>query len=75
MFIGIGNDKSSCNRNCQDYSYFGLQNDGECWCGNAYGTGEKHVERQDSACGGAEGIGTPWHNSVYKTCATIGKYA
>ena len=75
MFLGNGHDKSSCNRACKDYTYFGLQYHSECWCGHAYGTGVKHVKRPDSACGGAEGSGTSLHNSVYKTCANKGEYA
>ena len=72
---GNGYDKSSCNSACKDYTYFGLQNGGECWCGNAYGTESKYIEKQDSACGGAEGNGGSWSNSVYETCVNSGEYA
>ena len=67
-------DKSSCNTACKEYKYFGLQYRGKCWCGHTYGTGPKHVEKPDSACGGAEGIGGSWTNSVYKTCAYSGEH-
>ncbi|MBT6324924.1 MAG: hypothetical protein HOJ35_03070, partial [Bdellovibrionales bacterium] len=29
---------AQCNSLCQDYAYFGLQHNAECWCGNSYDT-------------------------------------
>ncbi len=33
-----GYTENSCAEFCREYIYFGLQNGGECFCGNSYGT-------------------------------------
>jgi len=66
-----GYNQQTCNSACQDYTYFCLQNDGWCACGNDYSTKPKYVRKPDNECGGARGLGRAWKNSVYKTCHVI----
>ena len=61
-------DALSCNVECKGYRYFSLQNQGQCFCGNAYATASQYKKMPDGECGGAKGIGKAWRNSVYKTC-------
>ena len=58
----------ACNEACKEYNYFALQNNGECRCGNDYGTAVQYVQKFDEECGGAEGLGRLWRNSIFKTC-------
>ena len=59
---------STCNEKCKRYSFFSLQFGGYCFCGNAYATSYRYQKRPDSECGGENGLGRIWRNSVYKTC-------
>ena len=63
-----GYNQMTCNSACKDYTYFSLQNKGQCFCGNGYSTKPQYVKKPDSECGGARGLGGAWRNSVYKTC-------
>ena len=67
--FGPGYDPPTCNIACQKYKYFGLQYDGECYCGDAYGTGENYKWVPDYECGGAAGQGGAWRNSIFETFA------
>ena len=62
---------SGCNNECNGYRYFSLQYGGQCFCGDAYGTAPKYHKRPDAECGGVNGIGGFWRNSIYETCSTI----
>ena len=62
-----GYTQATCNVACQAYSYFALQNNGWCCCGNSYSTKPQYSKRPDSECGGARGRGKGWRNSVYST--------
>ena len=64
-----GYNQQSCNTACQAYSYYSLQNNGWCACGNGYSTKIKYFKKPESECGGVRGLGGPWRNSVYKTCS------
>ena len=66
-----GYNQLTCNSACKDYTYFSLQNNGECRCGNNYSTKPQYVKKPDSECGGARSNGRGWRNSVYKTCQDI----
>jgi hypothetical protein len=35
--LSSGATKISCDKACTGFKYFGLQGNGECWCGNSYG--------------------------------------
>ena len=35
-YYSNGHSIDSCYQSCSHYLYFGLQNGGECWCGNDY---------------------------------------
>ena len=60
---------TTCNDQCQEYIYFSLQFFGrECFCGNAYASSYQYQKRNDSECGGENGVGRTWTNSIYKTC-------
>lgn len=41
----------SCAARCSGYTYFSLQAQGYCQCGNAYATEDKYHQVQDSECG------------------------
>ena len=60
---------SSCNNECQGYLYFSLQFGGQCFCGDAYNTAPKYKKRPDEECGGVNGDGGFWRNSIYETCS------
>ena len=62
-----GYKQETCNTACQAYSYFALQDDGWCVCGNNYSTKAKYSLMPDSDCGGIRGLGGPRRNSVYAT--------
>ena len=62
---------SSCNNECQGYRYFSLQYGGQCFCGDAYATAPKYQKRPDEECGGVNGDGGFWRNSIYETCDNI----
>jgi len=61
-------DVSSCNEKCKGYTYFSMQYKYQCFCGDAYATAAQYQKRADHECGGANGVGGTWRNSVYKTC-------
>ena len=63
-----GYKQETCNMACHAYSYYGLQNDGWCTCGNSYSTKSKYARRPDSECGGVHGLGRNSRNSIYATC-------
>ena len=65
---------SSCNDQCKGYRYFSLQLRGQCFCGNAYASGSQYQKRNESECGGVNGVGRIWRNSVYKTCGNENSY-
>ena len=66
-----GYNPETCNTACQDYSYYALQNNGWCACGNGYSTKPKYIQKNDDDCGGPRGFGGGWRNSVYKTCRSV----
>jgi len=63
-----GYNQQSCNTACKAYTYYALQNNGWCVCGNGYSTKPQYVKKPDSECGGTRGLGGPFRNSIYKTC-------
>lgn len=66
-----GNTVASCTVSCNEYSHFAMQNNGQCFCGNAYSTEPQYSERPESECGTACAgehsghCGGPWRNAVY----------
>merc|ERR1719232_830165 len=60
--------QDDCERGCKNrgYRYFGRQNWGECWCGNAYGPTENSIYRQlaDSDCNCEANGPAPGHNGL-----------
>jgi len=64
-----GYNQASCKEACKQYTYFALQHNGWCVCGNGYGTRPQYVKKPDSECGGASGLGGFARNSVYKRCS------
>merc|ERR1712136_471902 len=63
-----GYNQQSCNTACKAYTYYALQHNGWCVCGNGYSTKPQYVKKPDSECGGTRGLGGPFRNSIYKTC-------
>jgi len=62
----------TCNEACSDYSFFSLQHNGWCACGNAYATEPRYYEVPDGECGGNcanddQLCGAGWRNAVYST--------
>ena len=59
----------ACADACSDYTYFGLQNGDQCFCGSGYG---RYGQVSDSACsipcpGSEDSCGGTYRNSVYLT--------
>ena len=58
--------QASCNKACQDYKYYGLQNGngykGQCFCGNSWSRATSLGK-----CGGNKITGGGWCNSIYDT--------
>ena len=66
-----GYNQETCNTACQDYSFYALQDNGWCVCGNSYSTRPQYVQTSVYECGfdvGVNGLGGSWRNAVYKTC-------
>ncbi len=63
----------TCHERCAAYKFFALQNNGQCFCGNAYGTEPQYVDVDKSECV-AEGngqkdahfYGDGWRNAVFR---------
>lgn len=66
-----GYTTASCSEACSSYSYFALQHNGWCVCGNAYSTAAQYSQVLDDQCGNpcageATGrCGAGWRNAVY----------
>merc|ERR1712029_1214417 len=43
-----GYNQASCKEACKQYTYFALQHNGWCVCGNGYGTRPQYVKKPDS---------------------------
>lgn len=61
----VGTDSSangikSCSEKCKDYSYFGVQDGGQCFCGNDW---DKATQYGKDNCGE---MGGGWCNYIYK---------
>jgi len=50
---------------CSEYVYFGLQNHGACWCGNAFGRTAEHKNVPDIECG-YDRLGRAHRNAIYR---------
>lgn len=61
--------QASCNSLAAagNYLYFGLQNGGECWAGNSYGSQGSSASGCTTVCyaNTAQVCGGPWSNSVF----------
>ncbi len=57
----------TCRERCADYKFFALQNDGECFCGNAYGTAAQYKNVPNSECDKGNGVefGHGFRNAVF----------
>jgi len=61
----------SCREHCNQYTYYALQHNGQCFCGNAFQTQSTYHQVSDSECGGpcpgdeAGLCGGEWRNAVY----------
>ena len=66
-----GYNQETCNTACLGYSFYALQDNGWCVCGNSYSTKPQYVETSVYECGGLNGLGGSWRNAVYKTCANF----
>ena len=60
-----GTDRSSnsvetCSKKCDGYNFFGLQDGGQCFCGNSW---DKSTQYGRANCGE---MGGPWCNFIYK---------
>ena len=66
-----GYNQETCNTACQGYSFYALQDNGWCVCGNSYSTKPQYVQVSVGECGGLNGLGGSWRNAVYKTCANF----
>jgi len=67
-----GHTSASCMEECSDYSYFALQNNGWCVCGNAYSSDVQYAQVDNNQCGancaGDDQLcGAGWRNAVYST--------
>lgn len=52
MYMSLQTSPLQCAKLCKNYSYFGLQNYGECRCGNSYGSDPAvHKKVNDGKCG------------------------
>merc|ERR1740130_2189216 len=66
---------ASCANECGSYSYFALQANGWCVCGNEYSTEVRYSQRPDGECGNACAgessgrCGGGWRNAVYSVNA------
>jgi len=65
-----GYNSVSCLAACVDYSFFALQNNGWCVCGNAYSTEQQYAQVSDAQCGANcadddQLCGAGWRNAVY----------
>ena len=84
---GNHHNQKTCSAKCRGYTFFGMQNNGECWCGTSYG---KYGQKSDSECnpqtnrgswgrrrrrssGGGCGtcLGAGWRNAVYRQTSSV----
>merc|ERR1712141_490639 len=59
-----GYNPSTCNKACQKYRFFGLQNNGWCCCGNSYSTKPKYKKMPDIQCR-KNRMGGGWRNAIF----------
>jgi hypothetical protein len=66
--VSLSTTVDGCTFLCQAsrLPYFALQSNGECFCGSAYGTLSTYVQLPAASCGGINGLGGFWTNSVYR---------
>jgi len=68
-----GYTSPSCAEACGSYSFFALQNNGWCVCGNAHSTESQYSQVDDSQCGNSCAgetsghCGAGWRNAVYRS--------
>jgi len=55
----------NCRTACAQYQYFGVQDNGQCFCGNAYSTAPAYKQVNDDECG-PNFRGGPWRNAIYR---------
>jgi len=70
--MAYGHTSASCMDACSDYSYFALQNNGWCVCGNSYSSDVQYTQVNNNQCGancaGYDQLcGAGWRNAVYST--------
>ena len=52
VFSGLhSSDAKECSTECQHYEFFGLQNNGQCFCGHDYSTEEQYEKILHQDCG------------------------
>ena len=80
LFASFSDKKHSgsvlkCSIFCHDYFYYGLQNGGECLCGNQFGMfGQADESKCDKSCSDGLRCGGAYYNSIYKTVMVQAKY-
>jgi hypothetical protein len=80
LFATLADKKHSgsvhkCALFCHDYFYYGLQNGGECLCGNQFGLyGKADESKCDKTCSDGNPCGGENHNSIYKALIIQSKY-
>lgn len=59
-------NRGTCYQACIQYQYFGLQANGQCFCGNSE-TEAKQYGISGNCPGGQNGLGGQWANTLFKT--------
>jgi len=69
---GDGYSLGSCLSACSDFPYFGLQFNGQCWCGESYADATQYGE--STKCPTSR-LGAAWANDLYRNYAvSVGEY-
>jgi len=65
-----------CAQLCSGYTYFGVQDGNQCFCGNSYGAYGVSSGGCNMACAGnsGENCGGGWANNIFQTAASIFNY-
>jgi hypothetical protein len=86
-YQGNHHDQKTCSAKCRGYAFFGMQNNGECWCGTEYGMYGKKSDREchpqknrwswgrrrrrNSGGGCGTCLGAGWRNAVYRQTSSV----
>ena len=66
----VTNTPTSCQRLCTGYKFFSLQNGGQCFCSDTFGSSLSYSKKPDSECQAMNSgrplyWGNAWRNAVY----------